>query len=86
MNKSLTARAAFVDTRTGNTHGWTEGTGTIWSEETKRALVALVELMELDLSRLHFLGMPEAPSNIQGMRTEPGGLGEHLTDDDAPSV
>lgn len=86
LKKSLTARAAFVDTRKGTTHGWTEGNGTIWSETTKKLFEELIGSMERDLGRLHFTSMPNMPSRETGIDLSTGGLGEHLSDKDAPSV
>lgn len=86
LNKTLSARAAFVDSKTGETHGWTEAQGTVWSEKTKAALAALITSMEQDMGRLHFASIPAAPVPDAGSRSEPGGLGEHLQDHDAPSV
>lgn len=81
MEKSLVAEAAFVNTRNGATHGFTKGTGAIWSEETKAAAAALVAAMERDLAHLHF-GTPQAE---QGLAVAPpaSGLGEHLSDGDS---
>lgn len=86
INKKLTARAAFIDSKTGETHGWTEAQGTVWTEKTKAALVALINSMEQDMGRLHFAGIPATPMPDSSSRSEPGGLGEHLQDHDAPSV
>lgn len=86
LKKSLTARAAFVDTSRGTTHGWTEGNGTIWSEETKKLFVELVGSMERDLGNLHFTSTPTSHSRKTGIEVGPGGLSEHLDDSDAPSV
>jgi len=76
--------AAFVDSKTGETHGWTKGYGGIWSEETRKKLVELRELMELDLSKLHFDKAGSA-TTTKGVEFEPGGISEHL-DKDAQQV
>jgi hypothetical protein len=84
MERSLTAKAAFVNTKTGSTHGWTQGAGAIWSEETKAAARVLAVSMENDLAKLHFGTRPEAQSSQPTARS---GLGEHLTDgDDTKSI
>ena len=82
LTKSLTAKAAFVNTKTGATHGWTEGGGTIWSTETKAAVAALVASMEKDLAAVHLGG----PRETQGFNSAlSSGLGEHLADGDPTS-
>lgn len=86
LGSTLTARAAFVNTNRGTTHGWTEGSGTIWSAETKAALVALVTSMETDMGKLHFTDNSISPSKEKGIQKALGGIAEHLKDDDAPSV
>jgi hypothetical protein len=86
LKKSLTARAAFVNTRKGTTHGWTEGTGTIWSEETKQLMSGLVTSMERDLGNLHFTSVHSPSATPSGTPAGPAGLGEHLNGKDAPSV
>lgn len=76
--------AAFVDSRSGETHGWTKGYGGIWSEETRNRLVELRESMEQDLAKLHFEGVGSTTTQ-GGVEFEPGGITEHL-DDDAQQV
>ena len=88
----LDAEAAFVDTRSGETHGWTRGSGHNWSKETMLKLQELRESMETDLAQRHF-DHPETSSvrqvnspNIDAMRSSEG-LGEHLGSDvEAPSI
>lgn len=85
IEKNLTAKAAFVNTRTGHSHGWTEGSGTIWSEETKVAVAALAASMERDLAKLHFGATSEPQVAAPGTQlgTLPvSGIGEHLSDGD----
>jgi len=82
ITRSLVAKAAFVNTKTGATHGWTEGTGTIWSAETKAAVAALAASMEKDLAVLHFGGTRES-TGFSSAATS--GLGEHLADGDPTS-
>lgn len=79
LQKGLTSEAAFINTRTGATHGWTKGEATIWSEETKQIAFELVASMERDFARLHFGTSSEAPA---AKSTNIGGLGEHLDDSD----
>lgn len=83
----LKAKAAFVDKRTGQTHGWTEGSGNLWSTATLQKMRELVELMEADLARVHFDNAATAPTAVA---TDPtaspglsGGIGEHLKGDGA---
>lgn len=76
----MKSKAAFVNSVTGNTHGWT--THHVWSPETLERLKKLRESMELDLAAAHFLDVGEAPQaevEETGTTTESsGGLGEHL--------
>lgn len=83
ITRSLVAKAAFVNTKTGATHGWTEGTGTIWSTETKTAVAALAASMEKDLAVLHFGGAREVPGFAASTNS---GLGEHLDGDPTNSI
>lgn len=81
LKKTLVADAAFVNTKTGATHGWTKGEGTIWSEETKAAAAALEACVERDMARQHFGSLPtELGSTVPGQPAQ--GLGEHLSDSD----
>lgn len=69
----LTAKAAYVNTKTGETHGWTSGSQ--WSEETRSLLAALRQSMEQDIAARDFIS--EGPANLDrtpGLR----GLGEHV--------
>jgi hypothetical protein len=83
LQSSMQCKAAFVNTKTGHTHGWTEGRGTMWSKETKKRLDALKESMEMDLMKVHFSGASE-PAKSPGLQVS-GGIKEHL-EDDAPPV
>jgi hypothetical protein len=86
LEKSLGAKAAFVNTRNGETHGWTEGNGAIWTKETKDAAAALIAAMERDLAALHLGTAPEA-QKANSPSSPVSGLREHLTDgDDVRSV
>ena len=78
---SLKGKAAFISTKTGDTHGWTTNTG--WSKETIAKLQELRALMELDLGRLHLeTGDPLATSSsgvdVVPQAGDDGGLGSHL--------
>ena len=74
----LRAKAAFVNTEDGATHGWTEGSGAIWSPDTIRQLELLRSAMESDLARMH---MEDAQPIQRGKSEErsPSGLAEHLS-------
>lgn len=86
----LTAKAAFVSSTTGHTHGWTNMSGG-WSKETLLKLQELRTSMERDLAGLHLtevsteqrpgLALPTAPDDAA-----PSGLGEHLGQMEAPQV
>lgn len=75
---SLIGKAAFVDRTTGHTHGWTQGTGAVWSPETRALLMQLVESMEQDLANLHFLGGSSGPSGREESKPLFSGIAEHL--------
>lgn len=70
--------AAFVNTQTGTTHGFT--TGRQWSADTIEKLKELRTLMERDLEALHFEGEPGSTPTTGGggLRDSFKGLGEHL--------
>lgn len=48
----ISAKAAFVDTRTGRTHGWT--TNLVWSREVFEALDTFRAVLEKHLATVHF--------------------------------
>jgi hypothetical protein len=74
------AKAAFVNSKTGQTHGWTSNQ--TWSKETIIKLLELRALMETDLGALHLenggqvLEVPTQPRNPPA----PTGLSEHVGD------
>lgn len=88
----VTVLAACVNSKTGNTHAWLDGTGVQWSEGTAKALEALRLSLEQDLAEAHMQGvLPAAGSTTEGstgLRLPGTGLSEHLgtTRDDTPSV
>jgi len=71
----LHGKAALVNTKTGDTHGWTTGSGSTWSKQTLQLLLELCESMERDIARRDFDSV-EGP----GAEAAPEGLGEHLSD------
>lgn len=76
----LEAKAAFVNTKTGDTHGWTKNTQ--WSPEVIAKLHELRMLMEMDLGRLHLHDGGEVLATSTAVALvspdRPGGLGEHF--------
>lgn len=84
----LDGKAAFVNSRTGDTHGWTNNTQ--WSPETIAKLSELRALMEVDLGRLHMENGGEVligPTNTGGVGVSSvGGLGEHIGREPTPQV
>ena len=80
--------AGFVNTSTGLTHGWTEGTGAMWSSKTHEKLEELKQCMEMDLASKHFDGAVRGSKRDKGIDLSGGvgGLGEYLEDQDVPSV
>ena len=81
----LEAKAAFVDAKSGDTHGWTKNMQ--WSPGTMAKLHELRALMEQDLSRLHMQhdGVPPVAIAVNSVATTTAsnGLAEFL---DPPSV
>jgi len=78
----LTAKAAFVDPRTGATHGWTQCDS--WSPETMEKMREFVNSLESDLARQHFSGFAPAAAILDVSKpagVPSGGLGEHVTGD-----
>lgn len=84
---TIEAKAAFINTETGATHGWTTGRAG-WSDATIEKLKELRESMEADLARIHFVdGATVTPTTSSGdIREGFQGLGEHLgsTEDPTP--
>jgi len=86
---SLKARAAFVNTKTGQTHGWTDGDGSMWSRNSMQKLAELRAALEDDLANRHFGGsVHEEAARAAPVVPPSGGLGEHLNSqgDTTPSV
>lgn len=77
---ALEGKAAFTNSRTGDTHGWTNNKQ--WSPTTLEKLKELRALMEVDLGARHLEGGGEslvaAPGNAGGEGEPKGGLGDHL--------
>jgi hypothetical protein len=82
----LSAKAAFIDTKTRKTHGWTLAENMPWSKETLAALDALCVCMERDMSALHMVGQADGQGAITATKLPMTGLTEHLTDDDGVQV
>lgn len=79
----LKAKAAFVDSHNGSTHGWT--TCEQWSPTTIQKLKEFRAAMEEDLAGLHFQDSDSEfvdTSDVSSRSAEaPTGLGEHLNKD-----
>jgi hypothetical protein len=84
----LTAKAAFVNSRSGDTHGWT--TNKTWSPSVIDKLRELKLLMEIDLAAIHldYVELVSAPitSTPSHSSREPGGIGEHVGDGAVPQL
>ena len=77
----VVAKAAFINTQTGATHGWT--TCHQWAPDTMERLRELRALMERDLAAIHFAdasGVQPLTSTTRsgGLQSEMKGLGERL--------
>jgi hypothetical protein len=79
----VTAKAAFVATESGFTHGWT--TNESWSPETIQKLRELRQAMETDLARIHF-GADAAMPGQEGLQVPTAGLAEFLNEQDGRSI
>jgi hypothetical protein len=80
-NLKLECKAAFVDSKTGQTHGWTANQ--TWSPPVIAKLKELRELMEMDLGAIHLEGGGETvPNTVTPQRSAqaPTGLGEHVNE------
>ncbi len=80
---SLEAEAAFLDSTTGATHGWTKGSSSFWSEQTMNHFKELKKSMEKDMCKLHFSYLVDEEEKKTGLVIT--GLAEHLSDP-TPSV
>jgi len=78
----VVAKAAFINTQTGATHGWT--TCHQWAPDTMERLRELRALMERDLAAIHFADASSGPgpttstTRSGGLQSEMKGLGELL--------
>lgn len=72
---SMEAKAAFVSSTEGATHGWT--TCTQWSRPVLEKLEELRALMESELERIHFADGSDTADGTSGPSI-PKGLGESL--------
>ena len=76
----LQGKAAYTDSRTGQTHGFTTATaGMPWSKDTMECLQRLRDAMELDFVARDFESASTVPSFESQLSL---GLGEHLASDD----
>lgn len=79
----MRAKAAFIETTSGATCGWTEGTQ--WAPDTMKKLDELRAMLERDLASIYFAGEARPANSSPTTSTSRQGLGEHL-DEDAPPV
>jgi hypothetical protein len=82
----LSGKAAFVDTRTGKTHGWTSAKGIAWSKETIEALDALCECMNQDLARIHMAEYTSESTGVTSGMANITGLSEHLNSEEGTQL
>lgn len=87
----VVAKGAFINTTTGQTHGWT--TCHQWSPDTIEKLRELRALMERDMAALHFVDGAVSPMGSPttgggGLKDGFKGLGERLGagDDGVPQT
>lgn len=83
-NPQMKAKAAFVNSRTGSTHGWTTAEAGAWGKDTIAKLAELRALLERDLAAIHLDSVDEltgpTPTSPSGLT---GGLGELVNGHDA---
>lgn len=75
----MQAKAAFINTENGKTHGWT--TCSQWSKETVEKLAELRAAMENDIASMHFADATMATGTSTGggsLADTAKGLGERL--------
>lgn len=87
----IKAKAAFINTQTGATHGWT--TNHQWSPRTIEKLKELRILMEEDIAAFHFVDgsvatVGTSTTGSGGLKDGFQGLGEKFgaTDGDVPQT
>jgi len=82
------ALAALVETQGGQTVGWSEGDGGVFSSETMEKLQDLRLSMEQDLAKRVFVEGHAVNSAAKrgDAGIDMGGLGEHIGAVDAPSI
>lgn len=73
IKREMKITAAFVDTKTGHTHGWTHRSS--WSKETWNQVQLLAKNAERELRVQHF---QNAESSAVEEEPSPVGLGELL--------
>jgi len=85
----IEVQAAFINTKTGDTHGWTRG-GNVFSDRTRTLLLQLRDSMEQDLADRHFSTGGSSLNTSGPPRAEHvGGISEFLgttTEDGAHSI
>ena len=83
----LEATAGFVDSKSGETYGWTKGDGQLWSRATMMKLRELMDSMEEDLAKRHFSddGLRSSGSTKE-VGLDVGGIAEHCNAEPVPSV
>lgn len=84
----IEVQAAFVNSKTGDTHGWTRG-GVNFSDKTRTLMLQLRDSMEQDLADRHFTTGGSMSASSPARSEQTGGIGEFLgaaTEDGARSV
>jgi hypothetical protein len=80
---SLETKVAFVNSKTGQTHGWTDYKGP-WSPAVTAKLKELAEVMEKEIGALHFADTDDISTSRPSEAT--GGLGEFVSSGDGSQV
>lgn len=79
----LKAKAAFINSETGHTHGWT--TRDKWSPAVLQKMQELAEAMEAELASVHFDGVSSASPGKGVSFDEESGLGNHIGTEAPPA-
>jgi hypothetical protein len=78
----LKAKVAFVNSKTGKTHGWTNHN--TWTPAVLAKLKELTDMMEEEVAQVQFEGGSSTNFGASSPSPGIGGLGEHLSKGDEP--
>lgn len=82
----IRARAGFVNTKSGQTMGWTDFINGPWKKETLERLRAFTDSLESDIASVYLDNSSGIITTTEKSPVAVSGLGEFLEKNDAPSV